>query len=121
MKFAQKGVKILCTLNKILELLEKNNVKQKDLTDYLGISKNAFTNWKGGYSNSYTKYLPQIAEFFNVSIDYLVGRENKKSESTIIPYSGNERIDSIAKEILKTNLTEEDIKLIEFILDKYKK
>lgn len=109
------------TLNIIKSLLEKNNLTQKTLTDYLGINKNAFTNWLNGNNTSYIKHLPQIAEFFNVSVDFLLGRENKKTEPTILAYSGNERIDSIAKEILKTNLTEEDVKLIEFILDKYKK
>lgn len=70
----------MCTLDKILELIKKNNIKQKDLTDYLGISKNAFTNWKCGFSQSYNRYLPQIAEFFNVSVDYLVGRGTNKEE-----------------------------------------
>ena len=109
------------TLNIIKTLLEKNNLTQKSLTDYLGINKNAFTNWLNGNNVSYIKHLPQIAEFFNVSVDYLLGREEIKTEPTILAYSGNERIDSIANEILKTNLTEEDIKLLEFILDKYKK
>ena len=76
----------MCTLDKILELIEKNNIKQKDLTDYLGISKNAFTNWKGGFSQSYNRYLPQIAEFFNVSIDYLVGKDEKETDFTYAAY-----------------------------------
>ena len=78
---------LLCTLNKILELVDKNNIKQKDLTDYLGISKNAFTNWKGGFSQSYNKYLPQIAEFFNVSIDYLVGRDDENTSKEDFTYA----------------------------------
>lgn len=57
-------------------------MKQKDLTDYLGLTKNAFTDWKGGKSESYKKYLPQIAEFLNVSVDYLLSGENKKSPDT---------------------------------------
>ena len=49
---------------------------QKALTDYLGLKKTAFTDWKSGKSNSYRKYLIEIANFFNVSIDYLVyGKE----------------------------------------------
>lgn len=49
---------------------------QKALTDYLGLKKTAFTDWKSGKSNSYRKYLIEIAKFFNVSIDYLVyGKE----------------------------------------------
>lgn len=73
----------------------------------------------GGYPR--IDKLIKISDILNVSIDYLIGREQIKIEPTIIPYSGNDRKDSIAKEILKTDLTEDDLKLIEFILDKYKK
>lgn len=66
-------------LNNIIIYLKKQGKTQKDLTDYLGLSKNAFTNWKGGFSNSYRKYLPQIADFLGVSVDTLCGREEKKT------------------------------------------
>ena len=69
-------------LNNIIDELKKQKMKQKDLTDYLGLTKNAFTDWKGGKSESYKKYLPQIAEFLNVSVDYLLSGENKKSPDT---------------------------------------
>ena len=62
----------MSTFDTILFLLKEKNLKQKDLTDYLGISKNAFTDWKSGRIKSYTKYLPQIAEFLGVSVDTLV-------------------------------------------------
>ena len=67
-------------LTKILELLKENNKKQKDLCDYLDISSNVFTNWKSGLNSSYNRYLPQIAEYFNVSVDYLVGNTDKKEK-----------------------------------------
>lgn len=69
-------------LNSIIEELKKQKKKQKDLTDYLGLSKNSFTEWKAERSKSYQKYLPQIAEFLNVSVDYLLSGENKKSPDT---------------------------------------
>lgn len=72
------------TLNKISELLKLQNKTQKDLTDYLGISKNVFTDWKSGRNESYLKYLPQIAEFFNVSVDYLLGNTNIPNPNGII-------------------------------------
>ena len=62
-------------LHKIIQLLKENKKKQFELTDYLGISKNAFTNWKIGDNSSYMKHLPKIAEFFGVSVDYLLGKE----------------------------------------------
>ena len=43
------------TLNKIFKLLEKQEKQQKDLTDYLGLHKNAATDWKSGKSKSYRK------------------------------------------------------------------
>lgn len=68
-------------LHKIIQLLKENNKKQIELTDYLGISKNAFTNWKIGDNSSYMKYLPKIAEFFGVSVDYLLGNKNSTAEN----------------------------------------
>ena len=61
------------TLDKILQLLKEQHKRQIDLTTYLGLHKNAFSNWKSGQNNSYMKYLPQIAEYLGVSVDYLLG------------------------------------------------
>ncbi len=72
----------MCTLYKIIELLDNKGLKQKDLTDFLGLSKNAFTNWKNGNNNSYMKHLPKIAEFLGVSVDYLVGNENQREDQS---------------------------------------
>ena len=66
------------TLQRIVKLLKSKNKKQKDLTDFLGITKNAFTNWKSGSNTSYIKYLPKIAEFLEVSVDALLGKEEQQ-------------------------------------------
>ena len=76
----KKEVNILRTLDKILHLLESRNIKQKDLTDYLGISKNVFTDWKAGKNTSYKKHIVKIAEFFGVSTDYLLNHTNVLEE-----------------------------------------
>lgn len=62
------------TLDKILDLLREQNKKQIELTNYLGISKNVFTSWKSGKNTSYTKHIGKIAEFLDVSTDYLLGK-----------------------------------------------
>lgn len=69
----------MCTLDNIISELNKQSKLQKDLTDYLGLAKNAFTDWKSGKSKSYMKYLPQIAEFLGVSVDYLLADDKKIS------------------------------------------
>ena len=68
-------------LTRILMLLNENHIQQKELSDYLGLSKNTMTGWKNGNNTSYMKYLPQIAEFFNVSVDYLLGKETTTIEN----------------------------------------
>ena len=78
--FIQIEVSILEILNRILTLLKENNKRQIDLTNHLGINKNAVTNWKIGDNASYKKYLPEIAEFFGVSVDYLAGKQDSTPE-----------------------------------------
>lgn len=80
----------MSVLDNIISELDKQNKKQKELTDYLGITKNAFTDWKSGRIKSYMKYLPQIADFFGVSVDYLLD-DNKKSPDTSLDSEMSER------------------------------
>lgn len=68
-------------IDKILRLLKEQNLKQKELCEYLGISNNNFTEWKSGRSTSYKKYLPEIAKYLGVSVDYLVGTSAVKEVS----------------------------------------
>ena len=69
----------LCTLDIIKQLLKEQKKTQQELCQYIGVSKQAFTEWNGGRNTSYKKYLPQIAEFFGVSVDYLLGKQEKPS------------------------------------------
>lgn len=67
-------------LNRIMELLERNGRTQKELMDYLGIKKSAFTDWKAGKSRSYLKYASEIADYFGVTTDYLLRGETDIKE-----------------------------------------
>ena len=87
----------MSAFDKIQDLLRSQGKKQKDLTDFLGISKNAFTDWKSGRIKSWQKYLPDIADYFGVSVDYLLGKEGYKNDLF---------------EQDKTALSEEELKLI---------
>lgn len=64
-------------LDRISKLL--GNREQRELTTYLGLKSVAFSEWKSGKSKSYKKYLIEIADFFNVSLDYLVYGKEKSS------------------------------------------
>lgn len=75
-RITNEEVIILRVLTKISQELKKQGKKQKDLTDYLGISKNVYTDWKSGKCQSYKKHLPAIASFLNVPIDYLLDNQS---------------------------------------------
>ena len=62
------------TVDTIIVILKRKNLSQKDLTDHLGLSKNAVTEWKAGRNESWRKYLPQIADFLGVSVNELLGQ-----------------------------------------------
>lgn len=60
------------TMNRIISALKEKGKKQKELTDYLGLDKSTFSQWKNGTSNSYTKYYFEIAKFLEVPVSFLV-------------------------------------------------
>lgn len=112
-------------LDKISYLLKEKNKKQKELTDYIGISKYNYTDWKAGKSNSYMKYLPQIAEFLDVSLDYLVGttpdqkdRKNETVADIVLSIKNNEKIIKLVKDI--TFLSDEQITTLQSIVSAFK-
>ena len=94
------------TLDKIIELLDKNNLQQKDLTDSLGLEKSTFSAWKNGKSSSYKKYLPEIARFFGISVDELVGATTNSKSSEI-----DDVYFSFAKRAQSEGIKPEDIEL----------
>lgn len=62
------------TLTKILGIMKEQRVSQQEICQYLNLTKQTFSDWKSGKSESYLKYLPQIAEYLDVSVDYLLGK-----------------------------------------------
>lgn len=72
-------------LNNITTLLKQKKKTQKELTDYLGITSNAFTDWKSGRLKSYNKHIPEIARFFHVSVDSLLGYHTPEIETWDLP------------------------------------
>lgn len=72
------GLMMDIVLTRILECMGNKYGSGKDLADFLGISGNVITNWKNGSNHSYLKHLKKIAEFYDVSEDYLLGKTDRK-------------------------------------------
>lgn len=58
----------------IAELRKDKGLTQKDLADILHVSKSAVSHYEQGISIPTTQILISLADYFNVNVDYLLGR-----------------------------------------------
>lgn len=63
---------------RIDELAKKQKISVFDLSLKLGMSRNAIYQWKKSVPN--VEAVQKVADYFNVSVDYLLGREDKQPE-----------------------------------------
>lgn len=60
------------------QLLQKHGVTPYKVSKMTGISQVTLSNWKAGKSTPKTDKLQLIADYFNVSLSYLMGTEEKE-------------------------------------------
>lgn len=61
-------------ISRIRDLREDNDLKQKDMAKYLAIDQSTYSDYENGRINVPIEQLIKIADYYNVSIDYIVGR-----------------------------------------------
>ncbi|WAA12036.1 helix-turn-helix domain-containing protein [Fervidibacillus halotolerans] len=95
---------------RLIEL--RGNRTQKDVAQQLGISRARYSHYENNYAQPDYDLLIKIADFYNVSTDYLLGRTNEKwktNESfTTIPIDEVIEKYPITLHGKKLDLTEED-------------
>lgn len=82
------------------QLLQKYNVTPYKVAKEAGVTQTALSNWKSGKSTPTTKTLQKIADYFNVTIDYLMTGEEKEDFSG---YYLNEETAVAAQEIFEND------------------
>ncbi len=60
---------------KIRELREDRDLKQREVAEYLNVSQNTYSQYENGVISLTAETLVKLAEFYKVSVDYLLGRE----------------------------------------------
>ncbi len=83
-------------MNRIRELREEKNLRQIDVAVATGIDQKTLSNYETGKTNPDSYALIKLADFFNVSIDYLVCR----TDSSLF-YKADilRKIDEVKKEL----------------------
>lgn len=87
---------------RIRALREQANMTQSELARKLGITRSSVNAWEMGISVPSTQYLMRLAEIFQVSTDYLLGRSTTSTVSV-------------------AGLSEEDIQLVHTLIHHLRK
>ncbi len=65
---------------RIRDLREDKDLNQQTLAQLLNVSQATYSRYESGTLDIPTATLLKLADFYNVSVDYLLGRTNKKRE-----------------------------------------
>lgn len=60
---------------KLKELRKEKSLNQEDLSKFLNIAKSTYCGYELGTSEPNMETLIKLADFYNVTLDYLVGRQ----------------------------------------------
>ena len=63
--------------DRIRELREDHDLRQVDIAKILKMSQTGYSKYETGENDVPTSVLIALADFYNVSVDYLLGRTNK--------------------------------------------
>lgn len=61
---------------RLKELRQENALSQSVLAQKIGVSQKAIDYWERGVNEPKATYIVKLADFFDVSADYILGREN---------------------------------------------
>lgn len=110
-----KMVLIMEFKDRLKETRLNKNLTQKEVADYFKTSPQSYAQWEKGLRNPSAENLQKLADFFNVSTDYLLGKTDiPDSESDIdldfaidnsVAYDGTPITDD-DREIIKNYLKE---------------
>ena len=67
----------------IAHLRKKRGITQDELASFLGVTKASVSKWENGQSMPDIILLPEIATYFDVSVDTLIGYEPQLSKEQI--------------------------------------
>lgn len=93
--------------NKFISLCAQNGKAPSAVAIELGIAKSTVSGWKSGRNGATNATLKKIADYFGVTVDYLLG--NEEQEKTPAPKTEREVIISEIMAFVDT-LSDDDLK-----------
>ena len=85
-------------MNRLKELRKEKKLTQKELAKIIGVHYRTLQNWEDGTSNIKPEKAKKLADYFGVSVGYLLGYDDNDFEKQI-------RIDTLNNLIYKMHTT----------------
>lgn len=62
-------------MNRLKEMRKKNHLTQVQIATMLSVRQNTYSYWESGKTNPDISCLQKLAEYYGVTVDYLIGRD----------------------------------------------
>lgn len=85
---------------RLREIRENSEKTQTEVAKYLGVTRQAYNNYELGNRQLNPDMLDKLADYFNVTTDYLLGREDKTTLTTKDKKEITEILESTRQQLL---------------------
>ncbi|PRX24041.1 helix-turn-helix protein [Orenia metallireducens] len=89
---------------RLRKLRKERNLTLADLSSHFHMRKSTFSNYENDYRKPNADLLEELADYFNVSVDYLLGRTNERNPM--------EKLTALAPEGTLKLLTAEELEFL---------
>lgn len=91
------------------QLLQKHNITPYRVAKEAGVTQTALSNWKSGRSTPSTTTLQKIADYFGVTVDYLMtGNENAREAASELTARDERDIEKDLNRIMDKLMNDEE-------------
>ena len=95
---------------KLKDIREDNEISQEEMANYLNIPRSTYSMWEIGISIIPLPYLCKLSDYFNFSVDYILGLTDNRSSKNLIKDFDIKTLGNNLKEIrLKHELSQENV------------
>ena len=100
----------MINFTRLKEIREDNDINQEKMANILNIKRSTYSLWELGINIIPLKYLSDFADYFNISIDYILGLTNNRKQNNLI-YGLDLKVlgDNMKNIRLKNKLSQQEI------------
>lgn len=108
---------------RIKPLFEASGMTDKDIEEALHLPRGVIYKWGTGKYKSYKRFIPEIAKYFNVSADYLMGLDSPSAGIKKDPIPKDEVVSPAKQKLLDAldGLSDEQCEKLVGIIEEAKK